>query len=141
MVKNAWLVKSEPAKYPWQRLVEQGRTFWDGVRNFEARNNLRAMKLGDVALFYHSNHGKEIVGVAKVVKEACQDPTTTEDWSGVDLAPVVPLKVPVDLATMKAHPLLKDMAMVKRSRISVTKVEAAELAVILELGKTKLPKG
>lgn len=141
MAKSAWLVKSEPVKYPWTKLVEDGRTFWDGVRNYEARNNLRAMKEGDTVLFYHSNEGKEIVGVSKVVKEAYQDPTTDEDWSVVDLAPVVTLAVPVTLAALKAHPVLKDMALVKRSRISVTPVQKNELELVLGLAKTKLPKG
>lgn len=141
MAKSVWLVKSEPVKYPWTKLVEDGRTFWDGVRNYEARNNLRAMKEGDTVLFYHSNEGKEIVGVSKVVQEAYQDPTTEEDWSVVDLAPVVTLAVPVTLATLKAHPVLKDMALVKRSRISVTPVQKNELELVLGLAKTKLPKG
>jgi predicted RNA-binding protein with PUA-like domain len=138
--ESAWLVKSEPFKYAWDKLLADERTFWDGVRNYEARNNLRAMKKGEVVLFYHSNEGKEIVGLAKVVKEAYQDPTTDEDWSVVDLSPVLTLSKPVTLAALKAHPTLKEMAVVKRSRISVTKVTKEELATVLELAETKLPK-
>jgi predicted RNA-binding protein with PUA-like domain len=138
--ESAWLVKSEPFKYPWEKLLADERTSWDGVRNYEARNNLRAMKKGELVLFYHSNEGKEIVGLAKVVKEAYQDPTTEEDWSVVDVSPVVTLSKPVTLAALKAHPTLKEMAVVKRSRISVTKVTKEELATVLELASTKLPK-
>lgn len=136
---SAWLVKSEPSTYPWDKLVADKRTHWDGVRNFEARNNLRAMKKGDLVLFYHSNVGKEIVGLAKVVKEHYQDPTTDEDWSVVELAPVTTLAEPVGLATLKAHAVLKDMALVRRSRISVTPVSETELDLVLRLAKTKRP--
>jgi predicted RNA-binding protein with PUA-like domain len=133
-----WLVKSEPSVYPWSKLVADGRAVWDGVRNFEARNNLRAMKKGDLCLFYHSNEGKEIVGVARVVREAYQDPTTKEDWSVVDVEPVKALTAPVTLAAIKAHPTLKNMALVKRSRLSVVPVTKAELDAVLAAGKTKL---
>jgi predicted RNA-binding protein with PUA-like domain len=135
MAKQTWLIKSEPFKYPFDKLVADGRTAWDGVRNFEARNNLRAMKKGDTLLFYHSNEGKEIVGIAKVAREAYQDPTTDEDWSVVDVAPVRALKKPVTLATIKAHKTLKGMMMVRRPRISVTPVTEEELDVVLELAK------
>jgi predicted RNA-binding protein with PUA-like domain len=138
--ESAWLVKSEPFKYAWERLLADERTSWDGVRNYEARNNLRAMKKGALVLFYHSNEGKEIVGLAKVVQEAYQDPTTEEDWSVVDLSPVLTLTKPVTLAALKAHPTLKEMAVVKRSRISVTKVTKEELEAVLALASTKLPK-
>ena len=137
-VRSAWLVKSEPSKYPWEQLVADGSTVWDGVRNYEARNNLRSMKKGDVVCFYHSNEGKEIVGLAKVVKEAYADPTSDEDWSVVDLAPWKPLRRPVTLATIKADPALASMALVKKSRISVVPVLAEELALVLQLAGTKL---
>jgi len=136
---NTWLVKSEPFKYSWQQLVTDGKARWDGIRNFEARNNLRAMKKGDLCLFYHSNEGKEIVGVAEVVKEAYPDPTADEgDWSVVDLAPKKPLAVPVSLATIKADKKLTDIEMLRRNRLSVTKILPAELTHILKLAKTKL---
>ncbi len=136
---SIWLVKSEPSVYAFSRLVDDRKTMWEGVRNFEARNNLRAMKKGDLALFYHSNEGKEIVGVAKVVREAYPDPTADEgDWSVVDLAPVKALARPVTLVELKAHPVLKDLELVRRSRISVTKVTPRELALVLALAKTKL---
>ncbi len=130
----AWfLVKSEPSVYSFDDLVRDGKTVWDGVRNFEARNNLRAMKKGDNCLYYHSNEGKEIVGVAKVVKEAYADPTSDEDWSVVELAPVKKLAHPVTLAAVKAHKTLKSMALVKRGRISVVPVTDKEAATVLDL--------
>ena len=136
---NTWLVKSEPFKYSWQQFVTDGKARWDGIRNFEARNNLRAMKKGDLCLFYHSNEGKEIVGVAEVVREAYPDPTADEgDWSVVDLAPKKPLAVPVSLATIKADKKLTDIEMLRRNRLSVTKILPAELTHILKLAKTKL---
>jgi len=136
---GTWLAKSEPFKYAWAQLVADKRTTWDGVRNFEARNNLRAMKKGDRVLFYHSNEGKEVVGVAKVVGEAYPDPSAPgEDWSVVDLAPLKALKVPVSLATIKADKKLADMALLRRSRLSVVPVTAAEFDRILELGETRL---
>lgn len=140
MAKRHWLVKSEPSVYPWSRLVAEGKTAWDGVRNFEARNNMRAMKKGDVVLYYHSNEGKEIVGVARVAREAYADPTAEagEDWSAVDLEPVAPLAKPVGLAALKAHATLSKMQLVTRSRISVTPVTAAELAAVLRVSGTKI---
>ena len=134
-----WLVKSEPSVYAFATLVRDKKTRWDGVRNFEARNNLRAMKKGDTLLYYHSNEGKEIVGIAKVTKEAYPDPTAEEgDWSAVGVAPVKKLAKPVNLATIKAHPLLSKMALVKKSRISVVPVTDAELRAVLKLAETKL---
>lgn len=130
------MVKSEPTVYPWDRLVQDKKTLWDGVRNFAARNNLRAMKKGDRVLFYHSNEGKEIVGLAKVVRESYADPTSDEDWSVVDLAPVKRLNKPVTLATIKSDPLLSTMQLVRQSRLSVVPVTAEELARILELAET-----
>lgn len=133
-----YLVKSEPSVYSFDQLVADGRTTWDGVRNYEARNNLRAMKKGDTLLFYHSNEGKEIVGVARVLKAAYADPTTDEDWSVVDVGPVKELARPVTLAEIKAHPTLSKMQLVKKSRISVVPVTDDEFRAILALGKTKL---
>ncbi|HWE31332.1 MAG TPA: EVE domain-containing protein [Polyangia bacterium] len=139
MARRYWLIKSEPFKYAWDRFVSDGKTQWDGVRSFEARNNLRAMSVGDLALFYHSNEGKEFVGVAKVVRAAYPDPTADEgDWSVVDFAPVKALAKPVTLATVKADAMLKDMSLVKRSRLSVAPVKSDEFERVLSLAKTKL---
>ncbi len=138
MASNHWLAKSEPFKFSWEQLVKDKRTTWDGVRNFEARNNLRAMKKGDLVLFYHSNEGKEIVGIAKVAKEAYADPTADEgDWSVVDLVPHKALKQPVTLAQIKADKKLAEMALLRRSRLSVVPVTPDEFAHILELAATK----
>lgn len=136
--KRAWIIKSEPSVYPWEQLVEDGRTLWDGVRNYAARNHLRAMQRGDWLLFYHSNEGKELVGVAKVVREAYADPTSEDDWSVVDVAPVKPLKTKVTLAAIKAEPRLAQMPLVRQGRLSVSPVNDDELACLLELAKTKL---
>src|SRR6266540_538581 len=120
---NYWLVKSEPESYSWTQLVKDGKTAWTGVRNFAARNNLRAMKPGDGVFFYHSGEGKEIVGIARVLKAAYPDPTARDgDWSCVDLAPVKALGKPVNLQTIKADRILKEMALAKRSRLSVSPV-------------------
>ena len=131
-------MKSEPTVYPFEQLTEEKKTSWDGIRNYEARNNLRLMKKGDLLLYYHSNEGKEIVGLAKVTRTAYQDPKTDEDWSAVDVAPVKKLKKPVTLAQIKAHPKLSKMALVKKSRISVVPVTEEELALVLELAGTKV---
>lgn len=134
-----FLIKSEPDTYSFADLLRERQTRWDGVRNFEARNNLRAMKAGDLLLFYHSGSGKEVVGVARVAREAYADPTAKgEDWSAVDVEPVKALAAPVTLATIKADPNLTDMALLKRSRLSVVPVSAAEFKRVLALGKTKL---
>jgi predicted RNA-binding protein with PUA-like domain len=134
-----WLVKSEPYKYAFDALVRDRRTTWDGVRNFEARNNLRAMKKGDLLLYYHSNEGKEIAGIAKVARTAYADPTAEEgDWSVVDIAPVKALAVPVSLDTIRSDKKLVSMQLLKRSRLSVVPVTPAEFERVLELGKTKL---
>ena len=139
MAAGHWLAKSEPIKYPWQKLVSDKRTTWDGVRNFEARNNLRAMQKGDLVLFYHSNEGKEIVGIAKVVKTAYPDPTADgEEWSVVDLAPLKTFKTPFKLQTIKADKKLASMALLRRSRLSVVPVTPAEFSRILELAETAL---
>ena len=132
---NHWLVKSEPFKYSWQKFNEDGRTFWDGVRNYQARNNLKAMKEGDLVLFYHSNEGKNIVGIAKVVKEIYQDPTTDDtNWVVVDLSPVETLKHPVSLEQIKAEASLVDISLVRQGRLSVMPLKAAEFDKILEMG-------
>lgn len=132
---NYWLVKSEPFKYSWQQFLQDGQTFWDGVRNYGARNNLRAMAVGDRVLFYHSNEGLEIVGIAEVVKTAYQDPTTDDaNWVAVDLKPIQTLTNPVSLATIKSDPELQDMDLVRLSRLSVGTVKPAEFARVLELG-------
>ncbi len=132
---QCWLVKSEPFKYSWEKFNEDGRTFWDGVRNYQARNNLKAMKEGDLVLFYHSNEGKNVVGVAKVVKEFYQDPTTSDpNWVVVDLAPVETLKNPVTLEQIKAEESLKDISLVRQGRLSVMPLKVTEFDKILEMG-------
>jgi predicted RNA-binding protein with PUA-like domain len=134
-----FLVKSEPYKYSFEALTKDKKTTWDGVRNFEARNNLRAMKKGDLLLFYHSNEGKAVVGVAKVVRTAYPDPTAKEgDWSVVDVAPVKGLREPVSLDAIRADTKLQNMQLLRRSRLSVVPVTPAEFTRVLELGKTKL---
>lgn len=131
---NYWLVKSEPFKYSWQQFLKDKKTFWDGVRNYAARNNLRDMKKGDEVFFYHSNEGMEIVGVAMVVKESYQDPTTdNKNWVVVDLSPVKALKKPVTLAEIKANPKFENMELVKNSRLSVQKVTYDEWKQVLKM--------
>ena len=135
---NYWLVKSEPFKYSWDQFVQDGITFWDGVRNYTARNNLRAMRKGDHVLFYHSNEGLAIVGIAEVFKEAYQDPTTTDtNWVVVELKPVKPITKPVTLAQVKAEPSLKDMDLVRLSRLSVGAVKEQEYRRVLAMGGMK----
>ena len=132
---NYWLVKSEPEKYSWEKFNQNGRTFWDGVRNFAARNNMKAMAEGDLVMFYHSNEGKEVVGIAKVVKEWYQDPTTDDpNWVVVEIAPVEPLKKPVTLAAIKAEPELKDIQLVRLGRLSVVSLKHEEFDKIVEMG-------
>ena len=133
-----WLIKSEPFKYSWDQFVNDKQTFWDGVRNYAARNNLRDMKKGDEAFFYHSNEGLEIVGIAKVVKEAYPDPSTEEDaWVVVDFKPVRKLKKPVTLMQMKADKRLASMDLLRLGRLSVGKVTETEWKVVLELAGEK----
>jgi predicted RNA-binding protein with PUA-like domain len=133
-----WLVKSEPFKYSWDQFVKDKQTFWDGVRNYGARNNLRAMKKGDQVLFYHSNEGVEIVGIAKVSKEAYQDPTTEESaWVVVDLKPYKKLKNLVTLAQVKADTRLSEMALVRLGRLSVQPVTDEEWKIVMELAGVK----
>lgn len=129
-----WLVKSEPFKYSWDQFVKDKQTTWDGVRNYAARNNLRDMKKGDEVFFYHSNEGLEIVGIAKVAKEAYQDPTTDETaWVVVDLKPVRKLKKPVTLVQMKTDKRLANMDLLRLSRLSVGKITDEEWKIVLEL--------
>ena len=129
-----WLVKSEPFKYSWDMFVIDKKTMWDGVRNYGARNNLRSMKKDDQVLFYHSNEGVEVVGIAKVVKESYQDPTTTETaWLVVDLTPIKKLKNPVKLAQVKADARLENMALVRLGRLSVQPVTVEEWMIIMDL--------
>jgi predicted RNA-binding protein with PUA-like domain len=135
---NYWLIKSEPSAYSWDQLVKEKQTFWNGVRNYAARNNLRAMKKGDLAFFYHSNEGLDIVGIAKVVKEHYPDATAKEgDWSGVDFAAYKAMKKPVTLEQIKKEPSLKNMELLRISRLSVSKVSEAEFKKILQMGETK----
>ena len=129
-----WLMKSEPFKYSWEQLLKDKKTFWDGVRNYAARNNLKAMKKGDLAFFYHSNEGVEIVGIAEIVKESYQDPTTNEAaWVAVDVKPFQTLKRPVSLAQIKADKRLANMALVRLGRLSVQPVTEKEWKIVLEL--------
>ena len=129
-----WLVKSEPAKYSWEQMVKDGRTHWDGVHNFQAANNMKAMQEGDRAFFYHSNEGKEIVGVVEIVRPFYPNPDEPSDKFGlVDVAPVRPVAHPVTLATMRETPELKGMALIRQSRLSVCPVSDAEWAVICRM--------
>jgi predicted RNA-binding protein with PUA-like domain len=135
-VKNFWLVKQEPSAYSWANFLADGKTAWTGVRNYTARNNLRAMREGDAVFFYHSVVGKEIVGVAKIVREAYPDPTAKEgDWSAVDLAPEKPLPNPVTLEEIKRNSKLKEMALLRLSRLSVQPVTAAQFEEILRMAR------
>lgn len=129
-----WLLKSEPFKYSWERMVAEGRTHWDGVRNHQASNNLKAMRVGDRAFFYHSNEGMEVVGVVEIVREYYPDPSDESGRFGmVDVAPVMPVKTPVTLKQIKADPALAGMALVRQSRLSVCPVNDAEWARVCEL--------
>ena len=146
-MKSFWLVKQEPSDYSWDDFVRDGGTSWTGVRNFTARNNLRGMAKGDQALFYHSGDPssqkttapqatKSVVGIAKVVRTAYKDPTAKEgDWSAVDLAPVRKLPRPVTLAEIKAKPQLKDIALVRLSRLSVSSLTAQDFDTIVKMAK------
>jgi predicted RNA-binding protein with PUA-like domain len=140
MARGHWLIKSEPNKYSFEDLTRDGRTTWDGVRNYEARNNLRSMKKGDLCLYYHSNEGKAVVGVARVAREAYPDPTTKEDFSAVDIEPVRALASPVSLDEMRDHRMLGDMAMFRRPRLSVVPVAANEFELVLKLGGRPPPQ-
>lgn len=132
---NYWLVKSEPIKYSWEKFNQDKKTFWDGVRNYQARNNLRDMKKGDLVLFYHSNEGKEIVGIAQIVKPAYQDPTTDDaNWVVVDIKPYKSLKKPVTLEQMKEDPILSQTGLIKQSRLSVMPFTEDQFNRVLLLG-------
>lgn len=131
-----WLMKSEPDVFSYDDLVKKKREHWDGVRNYTARNNMRAMQKGDLALFYHSNIDKAVVGIMKIVKEAYQDPTTKEvAWVCVDVAPVEKLKNPVTLAAIKANPKLAEMKLIKQSRLSISDLSKKEFDEIIKMSK------
>ena len=136
---NYWLVKSEPDVYSYDQLVAEGRAQWDGVRNYQARNNLRAMQMGDLCLFYHSNIGLEIVGITRVAREHFPDPTAEKgDWSAVELTPVQPFKRAVPLTEIKAHAALQQLLLVRNGRLSVMPVTSDEFFTLLALGETHL---
>jgi predicted RNA-binding protein with PUA-like domain len=131
---NFWLIKSEPFKYSWEKFLKDQQTFWDGVRNYQARNNLMAMELGDLCLFYHSNEGKEVVGVAEVIKTHYQDPTTAETaWVVVNVKPAYQLKNPVSLQTMKSDPRLTQMGLLRQPRLSVIALTQDEFDAVIAL--------
>ena len=134
-----WLVKQEPSDFSWEMFAKEGRTSWTGVRNFQARNNLRTMKKGDLAFYYHSGEEKQIVGVGRVEREAYPDPTAKEgDWSCVDLAPVQPLSQPITLKTIKADTVLQNMTLVRNTRLSVSPVTKEQFQKALNLSQTAL---
>ena len=137
--KSFWIIKQEPSQYNWKQFEKDRETYWDGVRNYQARNNLKKMKKGDNLLFYHSVVGKEIVGIAEVTREAYPDPTTDDErWVVVDLKPIKPFKVPVTLEEIKAHKELSEIALIKQARLSVMPITKKEFQILLKLGKTKL---
>lgn len=138
MARSYWLVKSEPGAYSWEDFVEEREAYWDGVRNYQARNNLRAMKKGDHVLYYHSVKAKQVVGIAEVTREHYPDPTTDDDrWSVVDVKPIWELKQPVTLAQIKAEPSLSEIALIKQSRLSVLPLEGEAFKTIVKLGGGK----
>ena len=131
---NYWLIKSEPFKYSWEQFETDKKTFWDGVRNYQARNNLRDMEAGDLCLYYHSNEGKEVVGIAEVIKPAYQDPTTDNtQWVAVDVKPYKKLDKTVKLAQIKADPRLSDIGLIRQPRLSVISISEDHFNIILEL--------
>ncbi len=131
-----WLLKSEPFKYSWDQFVKDGETYWDGVRNYAARIHLRSMAVGDICFFYHSNEGKEIVGLAEVIKTAYQDPTTDDDrWVAVDIKAVKPLKSPVSLTEMKGEKKLAKLELIRISRLSVSPVRESEFNFIMDMSE------
>jgi predicted RNA-binding protein with PUA-like domain len=137
MARQHWLIKSEPDKYPFEKLVADGHTVWDGIRSFEARNNLRAMVAGDPCLFYHSNEGKAVVGVARVSRAAYPDPSSDDgEWSAVDVEPVRALKRPVTLAELREHEVTGKMMMMRRPRLSVVPVTKEEFDAVLALSRS-----
>ena len=136
---NYWLVKSEPDTYGWTNFIEQGRAVWDGVRNYQARNNLKSMQLGDQVLFYHSVTKPGVVGLASVVREHYPDPTIPDDprWVAIELEPVMAMDRPVTLAQIKAEPLLASISLIKQSRLSVMPIRVDEFELILHLGQNR----
>lgn len=135
---NYWLIKSEPFKYSWDQFEKDQSTFWDGVRNYQARNNLRNMKVGDLCLYYHSNEGKEVVGIAEVIKESYQDPTTTDtNWVVVDVKPYKKLIQTVSLETMKNDSRLTGLGLLRQPRLSVIDITEDQFNIILELANEK----
>ncbi len=135
MARRYWLVKQEPSVYPWTQFAAEGKTAWTGVRNFQARNNLRAMQVGDPVLYYHTGAAKAVVGVAEVVRAAYPDPTATEgDWSAVELKAIRPLPQAVDLATIKSDPRLRELPLLRHPRLSVMPIGADEFNRLIELG-------
>ena len=139
-MRQYWLIKSEPYEFSWQQLQQDGSTEWTGVRNYAARNNLRAMQVGDLAFFYHSNEGQEIVGIARVTREHVPDPSAADaTWSSVEFAPVCPLATPVKLATIKQDPRFAELDLVRLGRLSVGKVSADHFTTICGLGGVAVP--
>jgi predicted RNA-binding protein with PUA-like domain len=135
---NYWLIKSEPFKYSWDQFEKDKSTFWDGVRNYQARNNLRNMNVGDLCLYYHSNEGKEVVGIAQVTKEAYQDPTTSDlNWVVVDVKPYKKLLNTVSLETLKSDERLSDLGLLRQPRLSVIALTENQFNIILELANEK----
>lgn len=133
---NYWLVKSDPDTYSWDKMTNDKRTFWDGVRNYQARNYMKDMKIGDLVLFYHSQSDKAVVGITKVVKEFYPDPTTDDDrWVVVDLEIVRPLSSPVTLDQIKQNPILSNLPLVKQQRLSVMPLTKEQYDEILRIGK------
>ena len=138
---NFWLVKQEPSKYSWDQFITDKETYWDGVRNYQARNNLQKMKIGDLVFFYHSVLGKEIKGIAKVSKEFYPDPTTNDSrWVVVNLKPCKAMLLPVTLEAIKNHSRLTNIALIKQSRLSVMPLTKNEFKIILKMGQTKISK-
>ena len=136
MARQHWLVKQEPTAYSWDDFVRDGGTRWDGVRNFQARNNLKAMRAGDRVLYYHSVEGQAVVGIAEVAREAYPDPTAKEGaWVAVDLVPVKPLRTPVTLEAIKATPSLRDIALVRQGRLSVMPLGKDAFDTIVKMGR------
>ena len=137
---NFWLIKQEPSKYHWEQFVKDKETYWDGVRNYQARNNLKAMKKGDLVFFYHSVSDKNIMGIARVIKEHYPDPTTKDNrWVVVDLQAVKKLKNPVSLEDIKAESKLSQIPLIRQSRLSVMPLKQIEFKIILNMGRTNLP--
>lgn len=134
---NYWLVKSEPDTYGWHHFIEQGRAIWDGVRNYQARNNLKAMQVGDQVLFYHSVTNPAVVGLARVARESYQDPTVPDDprWVAVELEPLMAFEQPIPLIKIKAEPMLANMALIRQSRLSVMPVKPDEFELLLKMGQ------